>query len=67
MHALHEVFHVVFLLAFFLSLGLAFISLLAPLLFEGDLKGVPKPRRSIPLALGAAAALGLDWLFHHLR
>jgi hypothetical protein len=63
----HQVFHVIALVAFLMSLATAFVGFIAPLLFE-DQAGLRVPALRSSLILLAAAGLGLagDWLAHNV-
>lgn len=64
---MHQIFHVVALVAFLAALGVAFLGVTAPLMFpEKDSIRVPALRGSLLLAVSAAAGLGADWLIHNL-
>lgn len=64
---LHQVFHVIALLAFLAALALAFVGMTAPLLFpdRGGMN-IPALRTSLLLVLAAAGGLAGDWLVHNL-
>lgn len=67
---MHQIFHVVALVAFLTALGVAFLGVMAPLMFspESDRESirVPALKGSVLLALAAGAGLGADWLIHNL-
>lgn len=64
---IHQVFHVIALLAFLAALALAFVGMTAPLMFpDRDRMSAPALKTSLLLLLAAAGGLAGDWLAHNL-
>ena len=63
---MHQVFHVVALVAFLVGLAVAFLGTVVPILF-GDRTALNLPSLRASLAIGVAAftALALDWIIHN--
>lgn len=63
----HDVFHVVALISFLAAMGVAFIGIAAPALFEqSERASLPRLRTSLLLGLAAAGGLAADWLLHKI-
>ncbi|MGH9199587.1 MAG: hypothetical protein ACRD1T_28135 [Acidimicrobiia bacterium] len=67
---MHQIFHVVALVAFLTALGVAFLGVTAPLMFPSqdsqESIRLPALKGSVLLAVAAGAGLGADWLIHNL-
>lgn len=65
---LHQIFHVVVLLAFLGALATAFLGFVGPLLFANQAGfRLPAFRTAFALLIAAAASLAADWIIHNLN
>ena len=65
---LHQIFHVIVLLAFLGALATAFLGFVGPLLFSNQAGlRLPALRTSFLLLAVAAVSLGADWFIHNLN
>ena len=63
---MHQVFHVAVLVAFLTAMAVAFLGVVAPILF-GDRTAVRLPGLKFSVVIGilAAALLAFDWIAHN--